>query len=77
VPNTVPPVVAGKFQSEKAKPKVVRAYDAKRGWLPIEPHPTLTIDAAIELREQGYTLVEARWRFRTLEFSISKLLASQ
>lgn len=65
------PVIAARFGSNSAKPRVVRVYDVNAGWTDLAAPQALTPELVTELRGQGYTMVEARWRMQVKQFSVS------
>ena len=68
--NEIPARVMRLFGSDKARPKVTKAYSASLGWIPVRGTPLLSWKTVDELLESGSTSVEATWRFRTRQFSI-------
>lgn len=63
--------------SEKAHPKAIRIYGAITGWPASASMPVIGRGIADDLRRQGSTSVEVKWRFHTHQFSLldMKLLA--
>jgi hypothetical protein len=68
--DEVPARVTRLFGNERARPKILRVYSADTGWAAAKGTPELTWDAIDELVRLGATSVEAKWRFRTKQFSI-------
>ena len=71
--RAIPHMVTRSFDNDHAKPVVVEQYLASTGWVRPERKIVLDFDAVEELHLQGVTLVRARWRLRTQEFSIFRL----
>jgi len=68
--DEIPARVTRLFGSDKARPKVVRVYNASIGWAPAAGMPVITWGTVDELLRQGSTSVEAKWHFKTRQFSI-------
>ncbi len=60
--NLVPPIVIARFGHPRAKPRVVSVYDPKQGWTDDYRRRVVTWELVEELRANGFTLVEAKWR---------------
>jgi len=60
--NSVPPVVIARFGHPRAKPRVLSVYDPKQGWTDDYRRRVVTWELVEELRGNGFTLVEAKWR---------------
>lgn len=67
------PVVLARFGSTSATPRAIRGYTAATGWVRMSEHPVLTLDAVRSLKADGYTMVEARWRFTVKQISLVQL----
>lgn len=68
--DEIPARVIRLFGSDKARPKVLRVYNASTGWAAAAGTPVITWEIVDELRRQGTTSAEVKWRFRTRQFSI-------
>jgi hypothetical protein len=68
--DEIPARVTRLFGSDKARPKVVRVYNAGTGWAAADGTPRASWEVLDELRRQGATSAEAKWRFQTHQFSI-------
>lgn len=60
--DSIPTSVSEKFGDPSARPTIVRVYDPKRGWLDHAKRVPLTYRQVVRLREDGATLVEAKWK---------------
>jgi hypothetical protein len=67
------PVVLARFGSTSATPRAIRGYTVATGWVRMSEHPVLTSDAVRSLKADGYTMVEARWRFTVKQISLVQL----
>ena len=66
--------VTRRFSNDRARPVVVEEYAAETGWnAPAARKRVLDDDAVEDLHRRGITLVRARWRFSTHEFSVHRL----
>lgn len=61
------------FNDEKARPKVVRTYDANIGWLAEPRAPVLTWLVIDEFIESGKTSVDLKWRSKRHQISLLDL----
>ena len=68
--DEVPARVIRLFGSDKARPKVIRVYNSSAGWAPAAGTPVITWATVDALLRQGSTSAEARWHFKTRQFSI-------
>jgi hypothetical protein len=73
VKNPIPAFVVARFGAPSARPRAVRGYSVRTGWVEIERGPELTVDALRELKLAGYTMIEGRWRRRTKEISLVRV----
>ncbi len=71
--ESIPDAVTRRFRSAKARPIVVRVYRASTGWEQASLRRALTADVIDDLLREGVTMVEARWRFTSHEFSLTRL----
>lgn len=71
--NDIPLKVLQIFKDEKARPKVVRTYDANIGWLAEPRSPVLTWLVVDEFIESGKTSVDLKWRSMRHEVSLLDL----
>jgi hypothetical protein len=53
----------------------VRAYAVQTGWVEIRRGPELTDRVLRELKQAGYSMIEARWRRRTKDISLVQVPA--
>jgi hypothetical protein len=63
------------FRDASARPRVVRAYAVQTGWVEIRRGPELTDRVLRELKQAGYSMIEARWRRRTKDISLVQVPA--
>ncbi|KJC63680.1 hypothetical protein TZ00_14355 [Agreia bicolorata] len=68
--DEIPARVIRLFGNDKARPKVMRVYNANTGWAAAEGTPIITWQTVEDLLRQGSTSAEVKWRFRTRQFSI-------
>jgi hypothetical protein len=71
--DEIPARVTRLFGNDKARPRVVRIYNATSGWAAATGSPTFTWATVDELLGQRITSVEVNWHFRTRQFSILDL----
>jgi hypothetical protein len=65
--------VVARFGAPSARPRVVRGYAVRTGWVEINKGPELTEAALRELKRAGYSMVEARWRRHVKEISLARI----
>lgn len=68
--DEIPARVIRLFGNDRARPKVMRVYNASTGWAPAEGAPVITWGTVDELLRQGWTSAEVKWHFRLRQFSI-------
>lgn len=71
--DEIPPRILRLFGHEKARPKVLRVYDATKGWAAATGSPVITWATVDQLVHEGSTSVEVKWRFKTKQVSILDL----
>ena len=74
MPRQVESGIARRFGSRSANPRAVRAYSSDAGWVELPEPKLLTYAVAHELRQAGYTMVEARWRRHVRQLTLSSLV---
>ena len=73
-PPLIASIVTRHFGNGRARPVIVEEYSAETGWnRPASGKRILDQAAVDELRDRGITLVRARWRLHTREFSVIRL----
>jgi hypothetical protein len=73
----LPERVLAKFGGPQARPRLVQAYDPRRGWNSDRNKEAVTMELLSELRAAGVTLIEAKWRSHRARVSLSSALASE
>jgi hypothetical protein len=73
VDDPISAFVAARFRARSARPRVVRGYTARTGWVEIIRGPELTEHTVRELKRAGYSMIEARWRREIQEISLARL----
>ena len=71
--TSIHPAVLARFGAGSAKPRAIRGYTAGNGWVRMPQTPVLTPEAVRELKQQGYTMVEARWHLKVKQISLAQL----
>ncbi len=71
--NPIPAELTLRFANPSARPVVVSEYHPSQGWLSPRRKVVLDTEHVEALHLQGVTMVRARWRFRSREFSMSTL----
>jgi hypothetical protein len=62
-----------KFGGLRARPRLIQVYDPKTGWSTDRKKAIVTVDLLSELRADGITLVEAKWRKHRRQINLSTL----
>ena len=73
VMDEIPPRILRLFGHDKARPKVLRVYDATKGWAAAAGTPIITWRTVDGLLKSGSTSAELKWRFKTKQVSILDL----
>ena len=73
----IPQTLLRLFADEKARPKVIRTYDAQVGWLAYPGSGVLTWQTVDELIAEGKTSVDVKWRSRRRQVSLLDLRPSK
>ena len=73
VANQIHPSVRARFGSSSAKPRAIRGYTAASGWVVFRKGRILTPDIVQSLKDDGYTMIEARWHLQVKQISLAQL----
>lgn len=73
MPHQFEPTIVARFGSSSAKPRAIRAYSARDGWVVLPKPQALTHEVVEDLRKEGYTMVEAKWRLQSKQVSLTSL----
>lgn len=71
--DPIPAFVVARFGTPSARPHATRGYAVKTGWVQIDHGPELTEVALQQMKEAGYSMIEARWHRRVREISLVRL----
>jgi hypothetical protein len=75
--KSVPPVVVARFGHPRAKPRVVSVYNPAQGWNDDCKRRVVTVELVEELRQQGITLIEAKWRRNVKQLNLFLIPAAE
>jgi hypothetical protein len=73
----LPERVLAKFGGPQARPRLVQAYDPRRGWNSDRNKEAVTMELLLELRAAGVTLIEGKWRSHRARVNLSTVFAAQ
>jgi hypothetical protein len=73
----LPEKILAKFGGPQARPRLVQAYDPRRGWNTDRSKEAITMELLMELRAAGVTLIEGKWRSYRARVNLSTALGVQ